>query len=183
MIIQFLIFFALLPMLEVLVLMKVGQMIGAWDTVAAILLSGFVGLSLLRLEGKKVIQQVLAEVRRGIVPSRQITEGLVLAIGSVLLILPGFISDAFGIVLLIPYIRSAAAKWIESQLLKKSFLGGVQVNIGQFADDGEYPWSDRPTYKDVIEPIAPAQVIDFATARERLIRGKDERIGQDLDSI
>ncbi len=169
-------------MLEILVLVKAGQMMGAWNTIGVLIISGILGLWLLKREGRRVMQTVLMEIRKGVLPSLQITQGLVLAISAILLIIPGFISDAFGLLLLVPQVRVEMARWLETQLVQRSIFGGVQVNVGHFGDDHEV-WPPRADERKTQKDVTPAQVIDFAQARNRLTKPKDDLEATDLDSI
>ncbi len=99
--------FVLLPILEMVVLIKVGGLIGALNTVALVILGGVLGLSIIRRQGFRTMLNARAQMAHGELPALEMLEGFLIAIGGVLMILPGFITDSLGIALLVPPVRKA----------------------------------------------------------------------------
>ena len=99
--------FILLPVLEMLVLIKVGGTIGALNTVALVILGGVIGLGVVRQQGFRTMLKARVQMTHGELPALEMLEGFLIAIGGLLMILPGFITDTMGIALLIPWVRKA----------------------------------------------------------------------------
>lgn len=97
--------FLLFPALELYLLVKVGAMIGAFNMVAWVFLSAIIGIWAVQTQGQSIMNRVNAEISQGRVPQEAMMNGLLLFFAGVLLILPGLITDAVGILLLIPFTR------------------------------------------------------------------------------
>lgn len=103
-----LIIFALIigiPILELSVLIDVGGEIGALSTVALCLLTAAIGLSLVRMQGMRVFQDMQARTAAGEPVGESLIHGFFLLIAGVFLFIPGFVTDFFGALLLLPFIR------------------------------------------------------------------------------
>jgi UPF0716 protein FxsA len=98
-------FFLLLPLLEIYVLIKVGEAIGAIPTVSLVVFTAVLGALLLRHQGFYTLQKVRSSMDRGEAPARPLLEGAILLIGGFLLLLPGFITDVLGLLSLVPAVR------------------------------------------------------------------------------
>ncbi|CAD7049253.1 membrane protein FxsA [Pseudorhizobium endolithicum] len=99
------IFLILLPLAEIAGFVVVGQWVGVWSTLALVLLSGMLGMLLLRMQGLQVLRQLSEEGREGRVPGETIVHGAMIVVASLLLMIPGFITDIIGIALFIPSLR------------------------------------------------------------------------------
>lgn len=121
----------LLPLLEVFVLVKVGQAIGGLNTVLLVVLMAIVGLVLMRLQGMATIDRARAAMARGELPALPLLEGLWLVLAGVLLLIPGFVTDVFGLALFVPPIRRGITR-----LLAGSLLVPVRRSSGPGPDRG-----------------------------------------------
>ena len=93
------------PLVELYFLIKVGGNIGVGSTVFLVLFTAVLGAVLVRAQGFSVLARVRAQVAQGLSPALELLEGLVLFIAGALLLVPGFISDGLGFLLLIPALR------------------------------------------------------------------------------
>lgn len=94
-----------LPVLDIASLIAVGDRIGLWPTVAAVILSGILGGLLVRAQGFAIAKQARATLQSGRLPAREAFDGVCVLIGGGLLMLPGFLSDVLGLLLLTPQVR------------------------------------------------------------------------------
>ncbi|AQQ68277.1 membrane protein FxsA [Microbulbifer agarilyticus] len=101
----FLLLFIIMPILEMWVLIRVGEEIGALPTIGLVLLTAVVGLALLKRQGLSTIMRAQQKMAVGELPAQEMAEGIFLAVGGALLLTPGFITDAIGFACLIPGIR------------------------------------------------------------------------------
>jgi len=106
-----------LPILEITLMIKIGQQIGAFNTVLVIFFTATVGIYYARIEGINTIKSGMTNLYGNKIPFYEILSGASIAIGAILLILPGFISDTIGFLLLIPFTR----KIVISFWLKKKY--------------------------------------------------------------
>ena len=104
-----------IPVLEIIVMIKIGQQVGAINTVLLIFLTAIIGVYYARIEGLNTIRSGIANLYQNKTPIYEMISGASIAIAAVLLILPGFITDTFGFLLLFPVTR----KLLISALIKK----------------------------------------------------------------
>lgn len=124
--------FIIIPLVELYFILVVGGAIGALWTVILVILTAIIGVNLLRVQGMKTLAKAQRNMAMGQIPAMEMMEGLALAVAGVLLITPGFITDAIGFLCLIP----ASRKVIIVYLMKRS---RVQSNFtaGQGSWSGE----------------------------------------------
>tara|TARA_Y100000768_G_scaffold383384_1_gene365413 strand:+ start:637 stop:1062 length:426 start_codon:yes stop_codon:yes gene_type:complete len=103
---SFLLFFIGLPALEIFLLIKIGGVLGALNTVSLIFLTAIIGLYLARLQGIKTIKSGLTNLYQNKMPVFEIISGASIAFAALLLIVPGFFTDIVGFLLLIPFTRN-----------------------------------------------------------------------------
>lgn len=130
-------FFAILllgyPLLEIAVFVMVGSEIGVLPTIGLIILSGVVGAVLMRLQGFGVMQRIRREVERGNAPGRELAHGAMIMLAGILLLIPGFISDAVGLLLFIPAVREFAWRFLSQRVTVMARFGG---SMGGFRTQG-----------------------------------------------
>jgi UPF0716 protein FxsA len=114
--------FVAYPLLELALLIRAGQAIGFWPVLALIIGTGLLGVAILRRQGFKVIEKVSAALDEGREPVAPLADSaLIFAAGS-LLVSPGLISDALGVLLLIPQLRQLIRHSISARILGSSTL-------------------------------------------------------------
>ncbi len=94
-----------LPILEIALMIKIGVQIGALNTILMIMLTAAVGIFYARIEGLNTLKSGLLNIYRNKIPFYEIISGASIAIAAIFLILPGFITDAIGFLLLFPFTR------------------------------------------------------------------------------
>lgn len=99
--------FIVLPIVELAVIIQVGQALGVLNTIGVLLLVSFVGAWLVKREGMAVWKRFHEQVQTGVVPSREIADGVLILLAGALLLTPGFVTDLLGILLLLPPVRAA----------------------------------------------------------------------------
>ncbi|OPX56081.1 UPF0716 protein FxsA [Oceanospirillum multiglobuliferum] len=102
---KLLLLFIAVPLVEMVVLIKVGEQIGALSTIALVILTAAIGIHLLKKQGVAMLNQANWKINQGQIPAKEMAEGIVLAIGGALLLTPGFVTDAIGFACLIPISR------------------------------------------------------------------------------
>ncbi|KMK94056.1 FxsA family protein [Rossellomorea marisflavi] len=94
------------PFVEISLLIWSGHLIGAFPTIFLMILTGLLGAFLAKKQGLDAIRKVQQDIQSGRMPGGHVTDGLCIAAGGFLLILPGFVSDLLGLILLLPPTRS-----------------------------------------------------------------------------
>ena len=132
----------LFPILEMLVLIEVGSVIGGLNAVALIILGAILGMAVLRQQGFRTMLKARDRLAQGEMPASEMGEGFMIAIGGLFMMFPGFVSDFFGIALLIPAIRK--------YLLRKMVASDRwQVHQGHSTVEGEYYREDINPHRSI----------------------------------
>ena len=108
--------FIVLPMIEIFVLIQVGHVIGALNTIGLVLLVSIVGAWLTKHEGLWVLTRLREQLNAGRMPTNELVDGALILAGGMLLIVPGFVTDAFGLLLLFPPTRVVARSLVKRRL-------------------------------------------------------------------
>lgn len=119
--------FALVPIIEIWLLIKTGRVIGALPTVAILLVISMTGAYLARSQGFKVIGAIRDELAAGRMPGAHILDGAMILVGAVLLLTPGFFTDFIGLLFLIPATRTFLKRWLRARLEQKLMRGEVLI--------------------------------------------------------
>lgn len=110
--------FTIVPIIELYLLIKVGQYLGAFNTVMIVIFTGIFGAYLARLEGLRVLFGVQRDLHDGRMPTERLLDGFLILVGAVLLITPGLLTDALGFLLVIPLTRGLIKVWLKRKLQK-----------------------------------------------------------------
>ena len=110
-----------LPIVEIAVMINIGQEIGALNTILIIFLTAIIGIYYARVEGLNTIKSGMVNLYNNKIPFYEIISGASIAIAALLLILPGFISDTVGFLVLIPFSRKIIINsWLKNKFRNKS---------------------------------------------------------------
>ncbi len=122
-----LILFIGLPLAELALLIKIGQLHGIGLTVALVVVTGITGASLARWQGFKILQRIRAELAQGRMPAPELLDGLLILVAGAVLLTPGLITDVLGFLLLVPASRRVIKGWVQHILKNKISKGVVDV--------------------------------------------------------
>ena len=134
-----LILFILFPIIEMMLLIEVGSQIGTLTTIGLVFLTAIIGVNLIRKQGAQTMLRAQDKIRQGALPANEMLEGLMLGLAGVCLLVPGFISDTLGALLLLPVFRKSIAaiflvKFISSRV---NMNAAWNRNGSSFKPDGE----------------------------------------------
>ena len=118
-----------IPIIEIYLFIKIGSQIGAFNTILLILVTAIIGVAYARYEGFNTLRSGMAQLVKNELPVYEIVSGATLAIAAFLLILPGFASDIFGILLIIPFTR---------KLILRRFVSKQKHNKNKDFIEGDY---------------------------------------------
>ncbi len=121
---RFLLLFILVPFIEMIILIRLGDYIGFWPTLALIILMGLLGLTMVRSQGMSVLRNFRKNIDAGVPPGQALLDGALIFAGGLLLITPGLITDIVGLLLLFPLTRKRISKLIAPWLVHKFFNSG-----------------------------------------------------------
>ena len=117
------------PALEILIMIKIGQYVGALNTVLLIFFTAVVGVYFARIQGMTTLRSAFQNVYRNKVPIYEMLSGASIAIAAFLLIIPGFITDVLGFALLIPLSRRIILNLIIKKDIKKNNENVIEAEI------------------------------------------------------
>ena len=113
----FFLIFIVLPALEIFFMIKIGAEIGALSTLALIFLTAILGVFFARVQGIQTLKSGLVNLYQNKVPIYELVSGASIAFAAVLLIIPGFITDTLGFLLLVPYTRKIIVNFFNNLML------------------------------------------------------------------
>nr|WP_297348488.1 FxsA family protein [uncultured Glaciecola sp.] len=189
------ILFAILPILEIMLLINVSDNIGGWNTFAIVLITAFFGAYFVRREGANTLRNVQLKMAQGQMPGKELSEGLLLLVAGVLLVTPGFITDVAGLLFTIPFTRTPIAAALVTSFLKSGKIQGGFSFHQQGSSDASSPKSEQyneqgsvfdADYEDTTNNKATTSVdIPFISGKKETKsdydRPTDEKNKSDLD--
>ena len=123
-----------IPILEIYLFIKIGSQIGAINTILLIITTAIVGVIYARYEGFNTLKSGMTQLMKNELPIYEIISGAALAFASILLILPGFATDIFGLILIFPYTRKLFLLNISNKFSKKQNIKEKNFIDGEFED-------------------------------------------------
>ena len=136
--------FVVVPILEIYVILQVGQVIGAWWTVALLVTVSLLGAWMVRREGRRAWRELRDALGSGRLPSRELADAALLLVGATLLLTPGFLSDLVGLLLVLPPSRAVARSLLLRFLAARAVAAGGPVGLGAAWWLGSGRSGDRP---------------------------------------
>lgn len=116
--------FLVVPLVELFVLIQVGEVIGAWPTIGLLVLSAVVGGWLVRREGRRAWQALTTALQSGRMPARELADAGLVLVGGVLMVAPGFVTDVVGILLVLPVTRPLARAALTGMVTRRLLAAG-----------------------------------------------------------
>lgn len=108
--------FTIIPVSEIYILIAIGGQIGILPSIGLVILTGIVGASLARSQGLKTLGRIRDSFQQGVVPGEELLNALLIAIAGIVLLTPGFLTDAAGLFLLIPATRTLCREWLKRRM-------------------------------------------------------------------
>lgn len=121
--------FVVVPLVEIYALIQVGQVIGAWWTVLLLVLDSIIGAWLVRREGGRAWRALTTALQTGRMPTQELADAGLILVGGTLMLTPGFVTDAFGILLILPLTRPLARRLL-ARLVAQRLLTGQTKRPG-----------------------------------------------------
>lgn len=161
--------FLCIPIAEIAVFIKAGQIIGLGWTLAVVVLTAVIGTALLRRQGLRVLLQTQQKLERGELPVGELFDGVCLLIAGALLLTPGFITDFIGLLLFVPPLRLLLGTFVLKRFLKSGH-SRVWINSEEVRPGGGRPGGPiiDGEYTDVTGPDDDAGDADEAPPARRL---------------
>ncbi|PUU88149.1 MAG: UPF0716 protein FxsA [Halanaerobium sp.] len=127
---KFLLVFILVPLIELYFLLKISQFIGVFTTVMVIIFTGAAGVSIAKRQGYQVVNNIRSTLNAGKMPTDDLISALLILIGGVTLLTPGFLTDITGFLLILPGSRDLIGSVVKKYFLKYVKENKVEVHYG-----------------------------------------------------
>ena len=127
---KFLLLFIVVPLVELFLLFEIGQLIGPLTTIAIIIFTGAAGVSIAKMQGYQVINNIRSNLNAGKMPTDDLISALLILIGGVTLLTPGFLTDITGFLLILPGSRDVIAALVKKYFLKYVKENKVNIHYG-----------------------------------------------------
>jgi UPF0716 protein FxsA len=164
---------AVIPLIEIGLLIQLGKVIGPWWTLALVVATAAGGTFVLHSQGFAVMNRVVATMAAGKPPVAPVIDGGFLMLAGMLLIMPGLMTDAVGLLLLIPQLRHAVAAWSVRKVFRSVSVRSATFRQAQA--DAETPW---PGERQKEHPGRNSHDQAHATGDGPVIDGEFERIDE-----
>lgn len=154
--------FVLVPLVELFILVQIGEVVGLLPTLALVLITGAAGAALARREGLRVFWSFQSELAEGRIPQQQILDGLSVLVGGAFLITPGILTDLAGLALLFPPTRRFVQRRLRRALERRIREGAVNfvfMSQGMGAAPGGGPGAS-PRHGQGLDPSKEIRVED-----------------------
>ena len=131
--------FVMVPIIEIALFIQVGDSIGMWPTLGIVVLTAVLGTWLVRTQGRLALQQLQASFSTMKDPTEPLVHGAMILVAGVLLLTPGFFTDAVGFALLLPPVRMAVFRFLRGRINMQGFQSNAQSGFpGADIIDGDF---------------------------------------------
>jgi len=116
---RLLLIFIIVPLIEIYLLIEIGSRIGASNTILIVIITGVLGAYMMRQEGFYILRNIQNDLSQGVMPTGELISGMLVLIGGIVLLTPGFLTDTIGFIFLIPASRNFIRDKIRLIIKKK----------------------------------------------------------------
>jgi UPF0716 protein FxsA len=131
--------FVVVPLAEIWAILQVGQLVGPWWTIVLLVLDSMLGAWLIKREGGRAWRALREALQRGRMPAREIADGALILIGGTLMLSPGFLLDAVGILLVLPFTRPVARRLLTTVVERRLVVVPAAGRFGPMPGNGRRP--------------------------------------------
>jgi UPF0716 protein FxsA len=156
--------FVVVPLVEVFVLVQVGQVIGPWWTILLLVAASIIGAWLIKREGSRSWAALREALQTGRMPARELADAGLILIGGTLMLTPGFVSDVLGVLLIAPVTRPVFRRVLTRMVTTRLLGGPLGGPPGPFGGPfGGAPGGGRDARRpgqDPEGPVVRGEVVD-----------------------
>ncbi|MEZ5094872.1 MAG: FxsA family protein [Nocardioides sp.] len=156
--------FVVVPLVEIVVLIQVGQVIGPWWTVLLLVADSIVGGWLVKREGARTWRALSEALASGRMPAREIADGALVLVGGGLMLTPGFVTDVLGALLVLPVTRPVARRLLAEVVARRLVIAGVPHSRAAGGSGGSAQRGPGPASSG---PVVQGEVVDDDQTRPR----------------
>ena len=126
---QLFLLFAIVPLIELYLLIQIGGYIGALNTILLVMITALLGAALARHEGLRTLRQISDSLSQGVMPAEELVDAFLIFGGGVLLVTPGVLTDLFALVLLVPFTRTHFKRWLRRKFDRMAASCNVHLHV------------------------------------------------------
>lgn len=168
--------FIVVPLLELAVIIQVGQIVGVAPTIVALLGISLAGAALVKAQGRQAWRRFRQALAEGRAPANEVVDGALLLVGATLLLTPGFLTDAVGLLLLIPVTRAGLRRLVRRRVRVLDAFGAPRPG----ARRGGRP-AGGPGARRAPDQVVDVEVVDIERNTSPRSGGATEPPGTDAD--
>jgi UPF0716 protein FxsA len=155
--------FIVVPLVEIYVIIQIGRVIGAWWTILLLVVDSVLGSWLVKREGARAWRSLRIALEQHRMPARELADGILILVGGTLMLTPGFVTDAVGIVCILPLTRPLGRRLLAG-VISRHLLGLGFAEAGTAEQPGSGPWTrQRPGPADPDNGVVQGEVVDERT--------------------
>lgn len=143
---KLLLLFIIVPMTELVLLVWIADRTSIWATLALVITTGVIGSMLARQQGVRAWRRCREAMAKGEMPAVEIQNGLMIAFAAALLLTPGIITDAVGLLILIPYTREWIRSYLARRIAANFKVTVINAHASRTVDIDASSWSDESDY-------------------------------------
>jgi UPF0716 protein FxsA len=151
--------FVVVPLVEIFVLIQVGQVIGPWWTILLLIADSILGTWLIRREGGRAWAALRSAINSGQMPARELADGALILIGGTLMLTPGFVTDLLGILLILPFTRPVARRALTGVVTRRLMGAGVAAYMPRTGPQSG-PGNQQRPHPNPDGPVVEGEVVD-----------------------
>jgi UPF0716 protein FxsA len=154
--------FILVPLVEIYVIIQVGQVIGAWWTILLLIADSIFGSWLIKREGSKAWRALQVALQEQRMPHRELADGVLILVGGTLMLTPGFVSDLFGVLCILPVTRPIGRKLLAGVISRRLVGAAYPPAGGTWGSTGPVGGQtrQRPGPNDPDDGVVQGEVVD-----------------------
>ena len=118
--------FVVVPLVEIYVIIQIGQVIGAWWTILLLVADSVLGSWLVKREGGRAWRALQSALQEHRMPAKELADGMLILVGGILMLTPGFVLDILGALCILPFTRPIGRRLL-SGLISRKLVGGTMV--------------------------------------------------------
>jgi UPF0716 protein FxsA len=145
--------FIVVPLVEIAVIIQVGEWLGVINTIGLLLLVSVVGAWLVKRQGLGVLRRIRVQQEAGQVPAAAVFDGALILVAGALLLTPGFVTDAVGLLLLLPPVRAGMRAWLRGRFRARARV----IRTTSWRTGRPYPPSPPSPPPDPPRSVPPGQ--------------------------
>jgi len=151
--------FVVVPLVEIFVLIQVGQVIGPWWTILLLIADSILGTWLIRREGGRAWSALRSALNSGQMPAKELADGALILIGGTLMLTPGFVTDLLGIVLILPFTRPFARRALTGAVTRRLMGAGAAAYMPRTGPQSG-PGNQQRPHPNPDGPVVEGEVVD-----------------------